>query len=139
MWQNRRFQFHTEHLHRPHDRARLADADAHVGDADGDYVKRGKIAYDGDASAPSWVPDSGPHAFPDGAEAERVELSADALRGTSVTGKWDASAATLWLEGVDTLGAYRNIFASARYVNEGSLETVPAAAFDKTLEQRGAL
>lgn len=114
----------------------LADADAHVGDADGDYVKRGKITYDGDASAPSWVPDSGPHAFPDGAEAERVELSADALRGTSVTGTWDASAATLWLEGVDTLGAYRNIFASARYVNEGSLETVPAAAFDKTLEQR---
>ena len=80
----------------------LTDADMFLGDDDGSLILRARIMYEG--------------VFPDGGEAERVELS---LKGTSVTGGWNPTTQSLELEGSDTLDAYRRILASARYVNRG--------------------
>ena len=94
----------------------LADADLHVGDPDGSLIVRGRVSYDPTGSATGLSPVD----FPDGA-AESVELN---LRGTSVTGSWDAQTRAFELTGPDTVDAFRRILASARYVNRGELRVI---------------
>ena len=86
----------------------LTDADLFLGDDDGQLIVGGRIAYEG--------------VFPDGSEAEYVEVSG--TRGTSVVGAWNPVAQSFELQGSDTLSAYRGILASARYVNKGKVQLV---------------
>ena len=98
----------------------MADADLHVGDPDGSLIVRGRVAYDPTGSATGLSEFD----FPDG-DAESVELD---LRGTSVTGAWDARTRAFELTGPDTVDAYRRILASARYVNRGELRVIATQA-----------
>ena len=91
----------------------LADADAHVGDDDGDFLRGARVYREG------------ADPFPDGA-AESVAMTLD---GTSVTGAWDPSSGSFVLVGRDTLAAYRRVLASARYVNEGAMRASPDGVF----------
>lgn len=85
----------------------LADADLFIGDEDGRLIVGGRIIYEG--------------IFPDGADAEFVELS---LRGSSVIGGWNPFSQSYELQGSDTLKAYRDILASARYINKGKVNEI---------------
>ena len=91
----------------------LADADAHVGDDDGDFLRGARVYREG------------ADPFPDG-DAESVAMTLD---GTSVTGAWDPSSGSFVLVGRDTLAAYRRVLASARYVNEGAMRASPDGVF----------
>ena len=87
---------------------------------DGSLIVRGRVAYDPTGSATRLSEFD----FPDG-DAESVELD---LRGTSVTGAWDARTRAFELTGPDTVDAYRRILASARYVNRGELRVIATQA-----------
>ena len=81
----------------------LADSDLFVGDVDGGLVVSARIILEG--------------VFPDGA-AESVAVD---LRGSSVTGAWMPAMQSFEMTGSDTLAAYRDILASARYLNKGQV------------------
>jgi len=90
-----------------------------LGDVDGALIVRARIFAE--------------DMFPDGA-AESVEC---ALKGSSVSGFWDQASQSFEMSGSDTLESYRDILASARYLNTGRAEhMMPATSSTRTSAPR---